>query len=309
MPRDLVGYGPNPPRVRWPNDARVALSIVVNFEEGSEQSVTDGDPQAEGLGEVQYPMPPGIPDLANESIYEYGMRVGIWRVLKVLAKHEAKATFFMCAQAMERYPEAARAAHQAGHELISHGYRWEEYFRMSREQEQERIQLTIRAFERVVGQRPLGWYCRYGPSVNTRELVVEEGGFLYDSDAYNDELPYWVEVQGTQHLVVPYNLDVNDIRFWLGPAFNTGSEFDAYCRETLDQLYEEGAELPRMMSVGLHPRIIGRPGRIGGLDRFLAYARSRPGVWLATREQIARVWREQFPPSGRLGAAWGARGG
>jgi peptidoglycan/xylan/chitin deacetylase (PgdA/CDA1 family) len=308
MPRDLVGYGPNPPRARWPGDARVALSIVVNFEEGSEQSVTDGDPGAEAIGEIPYPMPPGIADLTNESIYEYGMRVGLWRVLDVLARHEVKATFFLCGQAMERAPDAARAVHQAGHELISHGYRWEEYFRMDRETERERIQLTIRAFERGVGQRPLGWYCRYGPSVNTRDLLVEEGGFLYDSDAYNDDLPYWVTVRGMQHLVVPYNLDVNDIRFWLGPAFVTGSQFDAYCRETLDWLYDEGASTPRIMSVGLHPRIIGRPGRIGGLDRFLGYARSRPGVWFATRGEIARIWREQFPPDGPLTPAWRAQG-
>jgi peptidoglycan/xylan/chitin deacetylase (PgdA/CDA1 family) len=294
--RDFVGYGPHPPRVRWPNDARVALSIVVNFEEGSERSVTDGDDQAETIGEIPYVMPPGTPDLANESVYEYGMRVGIWRVLEVLARHQAPATFFICGQAMERSPEAARAVHAAGHEMISHGYRWEEYFRMDREEERERIALTIRAFENVIGERPLGWYCRYGPSVNTRELVVEEGGFLYDSDAYNDDLPYYVSVGGKQHLVVPYNLDVNDIRFWLGPAFIGGGQFADYCRETLDMLCEEGERTPRMMSVGVHPRIIGRPGRIGGLDRFLAYARSLPGVWIARRIEIARVWQEQFSP-------------
>ncbi len=303
MPRDLIGYGPNPPRVHWPDDARVALSVVVNFEEGSEQSVTDGDPRAESIGEIPYPMPPGIADLTTESLYEYGMRVGLWRVLDVLARHDVRATFFMCGQAMERSPEAARAVQSAGHEMISHGYRWEEYFRMSREAERERIQQTIRAFEEVVGQRPLGWYCRYGPSINTRELVVEEGGFAYDSDAYNDDLPYYVAVGAKQHLVVPYNLDVNDIRFWLGPGFVSGSEFDHYCRETLDWLYDEGAHTPRIMSVGLHPRIIGRPGRIGGLDRFLAYARSRPGVWFAKRQEIAQTWLDQFPPSAVLAAA------
>jgi peptidoglycan/xylan/chitin deacetylase (PgdA/CDA1 family) len=241
-------------------------------------------------------MPPGIADLANESVYEYGLRVGIWRVLDVLARHRAPATFFACARALERSPEVGRAVQRAGHEIISHGYRWEEHFRMSRQEERDRIRRTVATFERILGERPLGWYCRYGPGPSTRELVVEEGGFVYDSDAYNDDLPYYVPVSGKQHLVVPYNLDVNDMQFWLGGRFVTGTDFERYCRETLDQFYREGERTPRMMSLGLHPRIIGRPARIGGLDRFLEYATSLPGVWVARRIEIARTWLEQFPP-------------
>jgi peptidoglycan/xylan/chitin deacetylase (PgdA/CDA1 family) len=303
--RDFAGYGDNPPCVRWPGGARVALSIVVNFEEGSEQSVTDGDGAAETIGELPYPMPPGIADLANESVYEYGLRVGIWRVLDVLARHRAPATFFACARALERSPEVGRAVQRAGHEIISHGYRWEEHFRMSRQEERDRIRRTVATFERILGERPLGWYCRYGPGPSTRELVVEEGGFVYDSDAYNDDLPYYVPVSGKQHLVVPYNLDVNDMQFWLGGRFVTGTDFERYCRETLDQLCAEGERTPRMMSVGLHPRIIGRPGRIGGLDNFLQYIASLPGVWIARRIEIARTWLEQFPPESAPAAQGG----
>lgn len=294
--RDFIGYGPNPPVVRWTNDARVALSVVVNFEEGSERSLADGDNTAEAIGEMAYPMPEGMPDLANESVYEYGMRVGIWRVLDVLQRHGVLATVFACAQAIERNETVALEVARAGHEIISHGDRWEEYFRMSREEEREKIERAIKTFDRVLGSRPLGWYCRYGPSVNTRELLVEEGGFVYDNDSYNDDLPYYVRVGEKQHLVLPYNLDVNDMQFWLGGRFVSGTDFYEYARESLDTLYEEGERVPRMMSIGIHPRIIGRPGRISGLDKFLTYAASLPGVWFARRMEIAQTWLEQFPP-------------
>ena len=183
---------------------------------------------------------------------------------------------------------------EAGHEICSHGYRWEEVFRLSEEEEREHIRLAVESFQRTTGRRPVGWYCRYGPSVHTRRLVVEEGGFLYDSDAYNDDSPYFVEVSGKRHLVVPYAPDANDFNFWLSPGFLTADHFFSYLQATFDVLYAEAARSTRIMSIGLHPRIIGRPGRVGGLRRFIDYARRYSGAWCATREEIARAWLELY---------------
>jgi len=292
--RDLVGYGNTPPQGRWPNGARLAVSIVVNYEEGSERSLAMGDPDQEAMTEWgNYPMPPHIRNLAMESMYEYGARVGVWRVLEMLAETGVRATFFACALAFEQNPAVARAAVDAGHEICSHGYRWEEVFRLSEQEEREHIRLAVESFQKTCGKRPVGWYCRYGASTRTRRLVVEEGGFLYDSDAYNDDVPYFVEVSGKRHLVVPYTPDINDFCFWNSPGFVQADDFFIYLKESFDVLYAEAARYTRMMSIGLHPRIIGRPGRIRGLRRFIDYAKQFPDVWFATREEIARAWLQQ----------------
>jgi peptidoglycan/xylan/chitin deacetylase (PgdA/CDA1 family) len=294
-PRDVVGYNGRPPKVVWPNNARVAVSLVVNFEEGSERAVGDGDPDGElGAAEVQLTSrPPGKRDLAMETMYEYGTRAGFWRLLDILDNHNVPATFFACAVALERNRDAARAITVRGHEPCSHGYRWEDVTLLTREEEREHIRLAIKSIEETTGQRPLGWYCRYGPSVHTRELVVEEGGFVYDSDSYNDDLPYWTEVNGTRHLVVPYTLDANDIKFGRG-GFGSPRDFEDYLIYGFDRLYKEGITAPKMMSIGLHMRLVGRPARAEALDRFLTHARSFPNVWFARRIDIARWWQEHY---------------
>lgn len=289
--RDLVGYGANPPTLQWPDGGRLAISMVVNYEEGSEQSFAMGDPAQEGLTEWgSYPFPGDVRNLAMESMYEYGSRVGVWRLLDIMDRYSIPSTFFACAVALEQNPEVARVAVARGHEICSHGYRWEEVFRLSEGEEREHIRLAVESIKRTCGQRPLGWYCRYGPSVNTRRLLVEEGGFLYDSDSYSDEVPYFVNVGDRRHLVVPYASDVNDIQFWLSNAMATSDDFFAVMRDSFDALYEEGSRHPRMMSVGLHCRIIGRPGRARALEKFFRYAKGFPGVWFATRAQIANWW-------------------
>ncbi|MFG2043038.1 allantoinase PuuE [Dactylosporangium sp. NPDC048998] len=288
--RDLVGYARDLPPGGWPGDARIAISVVVNYEEGSERSFAMGDPDQETSTEWNsYALPPGVRNLAMETMYEYGSRVGIWRILDVLDKYRVKATFFACAVAIEQNPHVGRAIVEGGHSVVSHGYRWEETFRLSRDQEREHIRLATASFTRTLGIQPRGWYCRYGPSINTRELLVEEG-FDYDCDAYNDDLPYFVEVRGKRHLVVPYTPDVNDFRFWQSPGIATSSQFFEYLKDSFDVLYAEGARRPRMMSIGLHPRQIGRPGRIAGLERFLAYTQDFDGVAYLTRDQIADAW-------------------
>lgn len=289
--RDLIGYGSRPPEGRWPNGARLAISVVVNYEEGSERSHAMGDPDQESMTEWgSYVFPEGVRNLAMESMYEYGSRVGVWRVLDSLRDAHVPATFFACAVAFEQNPEVARAVVEQGHEVCSHGYRWEEVFRLTETEEREHMRLAIESFERTCGKRPVGWYCRYGASVCTRRLVAEEGGFLYDSDAYNDDVPYFVEVGVKRHLVVPYTADVNDFRYWNSPGLTQASDFYEYIRESFDVLYAESARGPRMMSIGLHPRMIGRPGRIRALKQFFDYARQCSDVWFATREEIARAW-------------------
>ena len=293
--RDFVGYGPNPPVVEWPNGARIAVSVVVNYEEGSEYSTLDGDPAGETMGESPSPVPVGDRDLANESFFEYGSRVGVWRILNILEEYDTKATFYCCAQALERNPEVGPEIVRRGHEVFGHGNRWEEYYKMDRETERDAIRKAVESLTRTTGQRPLGWYTRYGPSVNTRELVVEEGGFVYDCNAYNDDLPYYTDVKGKKWLVIPYSLEVNDTRFWRG-GMSKPDDFFQTAKNSFDLLYEEGVTHPKMMSVGLHCRIIGRPSRAPALRQFLEYARSKPGVWLTRRIDIARWWQEKYPP-------------
>lgn len=296
--RDLVGYGAAAPTVAWPDDARLAVSLVVNYEEGSERSFAMGDSSQESLTDWgSYRLPQGIRNFTMESMFEYGSRVGGWRLLDIFKDLDVKSTFFASAVALEQNPELARRAVGDGHEICSHGYRWEEVFRLTKDEEREHIRLAVASIEKTCGRRPVGWFCRYTPSVHTRTLLVEEGGFLYDSDAFNDDIPYFVSVEAGRHLVVPYTPDNNDYNFWLSPGFVTAADFTTYLCDAFDILYAESERTPRMMSVGLHPRIIGRPGRISGLRGFIEYAKRRTDVWFATREQIARWWIEQHQDS------------
>jgi allantoinase len=294
LKRDFVGYGRNPPDPKWPGGARIALNFCINYEEGSEPSFADGDGVSEAaLTEGGSGGFTGR-DLAAESMFEYGSRIGFWRVLRLLSERHMTATVMGCALALERNEEACSAIKEAGYDVCAHGWRWERHQLLGEDEERERIRKTIESLSRSVGGRPLGWYCRYGPSINTRRLVVEEGGFLYDSDAYNDELPYWTKVLGRPHLVVPYGLANNDAKFARG-AMATASDLFEYLRDAFDLLYAEGATAPKMMSVGLHTRIIGHPGRAAGLLRFLDHVQLHPQVWVCRRADIARHWHASHP--------------
>ena len=293
--RDLVGYGADPPDPEWPNGARVALSFVVNYEEGGESSVLEGDPASEAfLHEVVgAPATVGRRNLNVESMFEYGSRAGFWRLHRILGAYDTPVTVFAVGQALDRNPIAGRAMVEAGWEVASHGWRWLDYGVFSEEEERDHLERSVAAIERVCGVRPVGWYTGRGTE-STRKLVVEAGGFLYDSDAYADELPYWVEVAGSPHLVVPYTLDANDFKFLLPNGFVTADDFATYLIDTLDELRAEGG---RMMSAGLHCRIVGRPGRAAGLRRFLEHVATCGDVWVATRADIARHWHEHHPPT------------
>lgn len=296
--RDFVGYGERPPVVRWPGGARLALNFVVNYEEGAENRFEDGVARRESIGETSsmVPVDPPQRDLANESMFEYGSRAGVWRLLRLFAAHDIKVTFFLAAVAAERNPAVARAITARGHDICAHGHRWTEHFLMTREDERRQIERAVASIRASSNQPPTGWYCRYGPSLHTRDLLAASGHFLYDSDAYNDDLPYYVQVRDRPWLVVPYALDTNDIQFWRG-NMGTGANFYDYLRGAFDVLYEEGADTPRLMSVGLHCRIVGRPGRVHGLQQFVTFAKRHDGVWFATRSDIARHWLAQMPPN------------
>jgi peptidoglycan/xylan/chitin deacetylase (PgdA/CDA1 family) len=291
--RDFVGYGRRLPKVVWPNGANVAVNVVVNYEEGSEYSKPAGDGRNEGLAEINYVMAADYRDLAAESVYEYGSRAGNWRLMRLFDEYGVKVTYFASAVALERNPEVGQWIRESGHEPCSHGWRWEEHWLLDRETERERMRWAIESIERTCGQRPLGWYCRYAPSVNTRELVVEEGGFTYDADAYNDDLPYFVEVKGKRHLVVPYSFTYNDGRYVLPQGFGSPADFFDQCRRALDELRREGeAGHPKMMSIGLHPRWAGQAGRTSGLRELIEYALEQGDVWFARRIDIANWWLE-----------------
>jgi putative urate catabolism protein len=296
-PRDLAGYGPNPPNARWPGGARLALQVVLNYEEGGENCVLHGDSSSEAfLSEiVGADAREGVRHISMESIYEYGSRVGVWRLKRLFDRYRVPATVFAVGMAVERCPGPVQALHEAGHEICSHGYRWIDYQYVDESVEREHIQQAVAAIENAVGERPLGWYTgRCSP--NTRRLVVEAGGFLYDADGYNDDLPYWNLEFGMPHLVIPYTLDVNDMRFATSQGFNSGEQFYQYLKDSFDVLYAEGKTTPRMMSVGLHCRLAGRPGRFAALERFLRYARNFDDVWFCRRIDIARHWHDQHPP-------------
>jgi allantoinase len=299
--RDWIGYGGAPPNPQWPGDARVALNLVMNYEEGSEPSIGDGDGYSEAaLTEGASVEPtPNARNLAAESMFEYGSRVGFWRVLRIVTDRKLPLTVFGCALALERNPPAVAAIRAAGFDLCCHGWRWIKHYELAEDEEREQIAKAVASLTRSFGRHPAGWYCRYGPSVNTRRLLVEDGGFLYDSDAYNDELPYWVEVGGTPHLVVPYTLTNNDAKFGRG-VFATADDFFTFCRDAFDVLYREGRTAPKMMSVGLHLRQIGHPARAAGLERFLDHVQRHAGVWICRREEIARHWVATHPFPGRI---------
>jgi peptidoglycan/xylan/chitin deacetylase (PgdA/CDA1 family) len=292
-PRELVGYGEHPPKVRWENDAKVAVQIVVNYEEGSEKTFAMGD----GVNDIFYELPfaiEGQRDLAVESMYEYGSRAGIWRMFRVFDQAGVPVTFFGVAVALERNPDVAEKLVARGDEVVGHGYRWSNHFEMTRDDEREAIRLAIESIEQTTGTRPLGWYCRE-MSTNTRELVVEDGGFLYDADSYNDDLPYWTRILGRPHLVVPYTLVVNDARYIIGTGFGSPEHFFETAKAHLDRLRNDGDDISRMMSLGLHPRITGNPARSDGLARFIDYAQSLDDVWFARRIDIANTFVEQQP--------------
>jgi putative urate catabolism protein len=295
--RDLVGYGMRPPDPRWPNGARVALSFVLNYEEGGENTPLEGDPASEAFLHEVVGAPPtqGRRNLNTESMFEFGSRVGFWRVHDIFTTQGLPLTVFAVGQALERNPDAARAMIEAGWEVASHGWRWIDYGEMSEAEERAHLHRAIEAVERACGIRPVGWYTGRGTEA-TRRLVVEEGGFLYDSDSYADELPYWVEVEGRDHLVIPYTLDSNDFKFLLPNGFVTAGDFAEYLIDSLERVRAEGG---RMLSVGLHCRIVGRPGRAPGLVRFLEHVRECADVWVATRADIARHWRATHPPQPR----------
>jgi len=296
--RDLIGYADTPPDPQWPGGARLAVNFVMNYEEGSEPSIGDGEPRSErGLTEMPLPDPDMTGrDLAAEGMFAYGSRVGFWRLMRLFAERNLPMTVFGCALALERNPRAAAAITAAGHDICCHGWRWVKHYAMDEATEREHIAKAIASLRATMEERPLGWYCRSAPSINTRHLLVEEGGFLYDSDAYDDELPYWVSVSGKPHLVVPYTLTNNDTKFQ-NATIGTGQEFFEYLRDAFDFLYREGATTPRMMSIGMHNRILGHPARAAGLERFLDHIAGHPRVWITRRLDIARHWAATHPPA------------
>ena len=297
MERDFVGYGQHPPDVRWPGGARLAVNFVLNYEEGSEYSMADGDGRSDAtLTEVAQPrVPRGQRDLAAESMFEYGSRVGFWRLYRQFRDRQLPLTVFASALALERNKEAARAIAETDWDVVCHGRRWIEHYLLDEATERAEIAQAFEAVRSLVGRPPEGWYCRYGPSTHTRRLLVEHGGFSYDSDAYNDELPYWVRVDERAHLVVPYSLATNDAKLVGGPLV-TGRAFGEFLIDALEVLRGEATLHPRMMSVGMHARILGQPARFVGLLAFLDHVQGREDVWVCRRGDIARHWRSHVPP-------------
>ena len=294
-PRDLIGYGAQPPNAQWPGGARVALQFVLNYEEGGENSVLHGDAGSEAflseiIGAASFP----ARHMSMESIYEYGSRVGVWRILDLFRRYEMPLTVYGIAMALQRHPAVVEAFLKDGHEIACHGWRWISYQDAPLDVEREHLQKAVDIHTRVTGERPLGWYAgRTSP--NTRQLVVEDGGFVYDADDYNDDLPWYDTRYGQSQLIVPYTLDANDMRFATAQGFHSGDQFYTYLKDTFDTLYAEGKTTPRMMSVGLHCRLIGRPGRIASLERFMKYVRRKSKVWHARRIDIARHWLAHHP--------------
>ena len=299
-PRDMAGYGAKPPKAKWPGGARIAVQFVLNYEEGSENAVLHGDEASESfLSEIVNAQPiPGMRHRSMESLFEYGSRVGVWRLLDLFERYAAPLTVFGVAMALERNPAVVEAFMKAGHEIASHGWRWINYQHVPLEVEREHMQHAIAIQKKLTGERPLGWYTgRTSP--NTRRLVVEEGGFVYDADDYNDDLPWYdtryTKPDGQPQLIVPYTLDANDMRFATAQGFNSGEQFFSYLKDSFDVLYEEGRRTPRMLSIGLHCRIAGRPGRLAALERFLKYVTAQPNVWITRRIDIANHWLQTHP--------------
>lgn len=297
MERDLVGYGGHPPQAGWPKGARLALQFVLNIEAGGESSLINGDPRSEAwLHEIPgRPAREGERDLSVEGMYEYGSRAGFWRILELFRERALPLTAFAVGRALELTPQIGRALSEAGHEVAGHGYRWLDYRAIPEDEEREHIRRTIAVIEQLCGRRPLGWYTgRVSP--NTRRLLREEGGFLYDSDSYNDDLPYWLPGE-PPHLVIPYTLTNNDFRYHIPTGFATGQDFLQLLKDAFDFLWLEGARHPKLMSVGLHGRISGHPARAMALARFLDHVQQREAVWICRREEIARHWLAAHPPA------------
>ena len=308
-PRDMQGYGRLPPHPRWPGNARVALQFVLNFEEGGENSVLHGDAGSEQfLSEMFNPPAYAARHLSMESVYEYGSRVGVWRLLREFEQRRLPLTVFGVAMALERCPEISAAMVELGHEIACHGWRWISYQNVDEATEREHMQRAVASLERLTGQRPLGWYTGRD-SPNTRRLAADLGGLVYDSDCYGDDLPFWLQVRKTDHrlaphLVLPYTLDNNDMRFALPQGFAQGDDFFTYLRDAFDVHYAEGAERPSMMSVGMHGRLLGRPGRLRGLQRFLDHVQGHDRVWITRRLDIARHWQATHPFDAATAFVW-----
>lgn len=304
-PRDLVGYGRSPPDPRWPGGARIAVQFVVNYEEGSENNILHGDAASEAfLSEIVGAAAwPGQRHMNMESIYEYGSRAGFWRLWRLFSVRRVPVTVFAVAEALMRNREIAPAMQEAQWEIASHGLKWIDYKDLSEADERRHIREAIRIHTEITGERPLGFY-QGRCSANTTRLIMADGGFVYSSDSYADDLPYWIGTPETPHLIVPYTLDANDMRFATAQGFNSGDQFYAYLKDSFDVLYREGVEgAAKMMSIGLHCRLAGRPGRTAAVERFLDYVQEHDRVWIATRLDIARHWAEAHPPGCfRIGA-------
>ncbi len=299
-PRDLIGYGRNPPDPCWPGGARVAVQFVLNYEEGGENSVLHGDAASEQfLSEIVNATAYPARHLSMESMYEYGSRAGVWRILREFEKRALPLTVFGVSMALQRHPELVAALRAAGHEIACHGWRWIHYQEVDEDTERDHMRKAIEVIEDMTGERPVGWYTGRD-SPNTLRLLCDEGGFLYSSDYYGDDLPFWTDVTrsdglAVRQLIVPYTLDANDMRFVSPSGFANGEQFFTYLRDTFDVLYEEGAEAPKMMSIGMHNRLLGKPGRLRGLQRFLDHIEKHERVWVCRRADIARHWINRFP--------------
>jgi peptidoglycan/xylan/chitin deacetylase (PgdA/CDA1 family) len=293
--RDFVGYGRNPPDPQWPGKARVAVNFNLNFEAGGERTIQDGDGMSEGnLNDIGRPSMEGKRSPLVESVFEYGSRVGVWRLLRLFERYDVKVSVLAVAKALERSPEAARAFVELGHEIVSHHYRWIDYHFVDEATQREHVRLAMETIHRVTGSTPIGWMTGRS-NIDTRRLLVEHGGIIYDRDALNDEIPYWVRVGAHNHLVIPYSYETNDNRFNENKGFSTSSQFAEYLIDTFNTFYDEGAEHPKLMSIGLHDRLSGRPGRSESLRRFLEHIRGRDRVWICTGQEIAEHWIKVHP--------------
>jgi len=293
-PRDMIGYGSKDPKIKWPNDSRIAVQIVLNYEEGAENSILHGDNNSEVfLSEIIGAQPVKGRHMNMESLYEYGSRAGFWRLHKLFQEKKIPITVFGVGMALQKNPEICKAMIEGNYEVASHGWRWIDYQNIKKTEEKKHMNLAIQTHTKIFGERPYGWYTgRCSP--NTRDLVMKDGGFLYDSDSYSDDLPYWETRNKKKQLIIPYTLDNNDMRFATNQGFNTGDHFFSYLKDSFDVLYEEGRTSPKMMSVGLHCRLIGKPGRIQSLKKFLDYILKHEDVWICKRIDIAKYWIKNY---------------
>ena len=293
-PRDMIGYGSKEPRVTWPNNAKLALQIVLNYEEGAENNILHGDKNSETfLSEIIGAKAIKDRHINMESMYEYGSRRGFWRIHKLFQEKKIPVTIFGVAMALERNPEVCNAIKNGNYEIACHGWRWIDYQNIKKSVEKKDMKLAIKTIKKIFGERPLGWYTGRC-STNTRDLVFEDGGFLYDSDSYSDDLPYWEHKKNKKQLIIPYTLDNNDMRFATNQGFNSGDQFYTYLKDSFDALYDEGKNNPKMMSVGLHCRLIGRPGRFQALKKFIDYVLKFDDVWICKRVDIAKHWIKNY---------------